>query len=338
MSPNDIFAKAYTSPEELEKMIVNSNPIVGDFILKGQMSFIYGPPNCGKTLLIMALLKDVTEEVIYLNADDGINAGSDKVKIAQENSYMMILCGTNDNNDPKSILKAMDKQIKQDNLFYKDKIVIFDTVKKFVNPLDKTDTAAFLQLMRKITLAGGTVLFLGHTNKHRDNNEKLVFEGVGDWMSDMDCVYSLDFELDDITNTKTVFFENQKSRGVVPQSASYKYYSGKDLSSFELRMDTVEKLKDTEVAAIIEKVSIKTLEEKYTSSIVFIGSILQEHKKLSQTEIRQYAKDDDSYTGSDNEIRKCLEAFDGIKWISKNNPLKNNSKEYQLKTDAPLKS
>lgn len=30
----DIFAKAYKTPEELEKMMVNSNPIVGEFILK----------------------------------------------------------------------------------------------------------------------------------------------------------------------------------------------------------------------------------------------------------------------------------------------------------------
>ena len=329
-SLDDIFAKAYISPEELEKMIVNSNPILGDFILKGQMSFIYGPPNCGKTLIIMALLKDVEEDIIYLNADDGINGGAEKVKIAKENSYMMILCGTDNNNDPKTILKTMDVKIKKDNLFYKDKIVIFDTVKKFVNPLDKTDTAYFLQLMRKITLAGGTVLLLGHTNKHRDNEDKLVFEGVGDWLSDMDCVYSLDFELDETTSEKIVFFENQKSRGVIPQSISYKYYAGKDLSSFELRIDTVEKVAKEDVETIKEKASIKILEVKYKESINFICTILEKHLNLSQSQIRQYAKDDNIFKCSDNEIRKCLEAFDGIKWKSQNNPSKNNAKEYRL--------
>ncbi|WP_323589440.1 ATP-binding protein [Aliarcobacter butzleri] len=337
-SLDNIFNKAYKSPEELERMIVNSNPIIGEFALKGQMTFLYGPPNVGKTILIMALLKDVTADIIYLNADDGINAGRDKVRIAQDNNYMMILCATDNNNDPKSILEQLESQIKKDNSSFKDKIIIFDTVKKFVNPLDKTATVYFLQLMRKITLAGGTILLLGHTNKHRNTDGKLIFEGVGDWMSDMDCVYSLDFEIDDLTNIKTVFFENQKSRGVVPQSVSYKYYSGKDLPLFELRIDTVEKIEAMDAETIKEKISIKILEDKYTFSIIFIVSILQKYEKLSQTEIRQYAKDDDTYTGSDNEIRKCLEAFDGIKWISKNNPLKNNAKEYQLKTDAPLKS
>ncbi|MGM0519630.1 MAG: AAA family ATPase [Campylobacterota bacterium] len=327
----DIFTKAYKSPEELNKMIVNSNPILGDFILKGQISFIYGPPNCGKTLLVMALLKDVTEDIIYLNADDGINGGTDKVKIAKDNGYMMILCGTDDSNDPKSILSSMNQQLKNDNTFYKDKIVIFDTVKKFVNPLDKTDTALFLQLMRKITLSGGTVLLLGHTNKHRDNNEKLQFEGVGDWLSDMDCAYSLDFELDESISEKVVFFENQKSRGVVPQAISYKYYAGKDLSSFELRMDTVEKIADDKAEVIKEKASIKILEDKYQQSIDFIVTLLQEHKNLSQSQIRQYAKDDNNFMGSDNEIRKCLEAFNGTRWIAKSNPSKNNAKEYQLK-------
>ena len=334
---NDIFEEAYMKPETLKKMIVDSNPVIGDFILKGQMSFIYGPPNCGKTLLIMTLLKDVTEKIIYLNADDGINGGTDKVKIAQDNNYIMILCGTNNSNEPKSILKAMSKKIEQDNLYYKDKVLIFDTVKKFVNPLDKKGTASFLQLMRRITLAGGTVVLIGHTNKHRDNHEQLVFEGVGDWISDMDCVYSLDFELDEKTNFKTVLFDNQKSRGVIPQSIFYSYYAGKDLPTFELRMNTVEKLDDEKAEIAREKVSVKILEEKYASSVYFIETALKE-KILSQSQLRRLARVNDNYTGSDNEIRKCLVAFDGIKWISKNNPLQNNAKEYQIKTDAPLKS
>ena len=329
-SSDDIFTNAYKTPEELKKMMVNSNPIVSDFILKGQMSFIYGPPNCGKTLLIMALLKDVKEDIIYLNADDGINGGTEKVKLAQDNNYKMILCGTDNNNDPKNMMESIEKKLEKDSLFYKDKIVIFDTVKKFVDPLDKKASAYFLQIMRKITLSGGSIILLGHTNKHRANDDKLIFEGVGDWMSDMDCVYSLDFELNEATNEKVLTFENQKSRGVVPQTTSYKYYAGKELESYQERVDSVEKLSDSEAEQIQQQSHIRYLESKYEDVLLFIVSILKQSSQLSQSQIRQMAKDDVDCTSTDNEIRKCLKAFDGIKWISKSNLSKNNAKEYQL--------
>ena len=333
MNPlDDVFVKAFKSPEELEKMMVDSNPVLGNFILKGQMSFIYGPPNVGKTIIMMALLKDTTEDVIYLNADDGIVGGTEKVKLAQSSNYMMVLCGTDDNNDPRTIVKTIEQQLSKDNKFYKDKILIFDTVKKFVDPLDKKASAYFLQIMRKITLSGGSIILLGHTNKHRANNDKLIFEGVGDWMSDMDCVYSLDFELNEATYEKILTFENQKSRGVVPQSTSYKYYSGKELKSYQERVDSVEKISDREAEVIQQQSHIRYLESKHEDALLFILALLKRHSQLSQSEIRQMAKDYNDCSSTDNEIRKCLEAFDGIKWISKSNPSKNNAKEYQIKT------
>lgn len=332
VNKNDIFANAFISVMELEKMMVNSNPILGDFILKGQMSFIYGPPNSGKTLIIMSLLKNVKEDVIYLNADDGINGGTEKVKLAKENNYLMILCGTNDNNDPRNMIAAINAKIIEEPLFYKNKIIIFDTVKKFVDPLEKKASSVFLQLMRKITLSGGTVLLLGHTNKHRDNGDNLIFEGVGDWVSDMDCVYSLDFELNEQTNEKVIIFDNHKSRGVVPQTVSYKYDASKNIQDFKARLETVTIVSNVDVEYIKEQKQIKELESKYEDALLFIVAILKEHNTLTQSDIRKYAKEDtNNYCGSDSEIRKCLKVFEQIKWNVKTNTSKNNAKEYLLK-------
>lgn len=333
MSPSDdIFANAFKSPKELEKMMIDSNPILGDFILKGQLSFIYGPPNVGKTIIMMALLDGTKENVIYLNADDGIVGGKEKVELAQASGFMMILCGTDDSNDPRVIVETIQQQLSTNQEYYKEKIVIFDTVKKFVNPLDKKSSALFLQVMRKITLSGGTIVLLGHTNKHRDNGDKLVFEGVGDWLSDMDCVYSLDFEFNEITYEKVLIFENQKSRGVVPQVVSYKYYAGKDMENYQDRVESVEQVSNDEAEHLQQQAKTRYLEAKYEDALLFIVAMLQKHLVLSQSEIRNYAKNDDDCSCTDNEIRKCLEAFDGIKWTSKSNPSKNNAKEYQLKS------
>lgn len=325
----DIFAKAFKTPEELKKMMVDSNPILGYFILKGQMSFIYGPPNSGKTLLIMSLLVDVDEDIIYLNADDGINGGTEKVKLAQDNGYMMILCGTDNHNDPKNIMEAIESKLQQDQEYYKNKIVIFDTVKKFVEPLDKNATSSFLQLMRKITLSGGTVVLLGHTNKHRDNDQ-LVFEGVGDWMSDMDCVYSLDFEYNETTHEKVIIFDNHKSRGVVPQTVSYKYDASKSIKNFEERIATVQEVSNHDAEHIKQQSEIRELESKHEDSLLFIVTMLEKHGELTQISIRDFASADEDYLGSDNEIRKCLKAFEDTKWSVTTNPSKNNAKEYTL--------
>lgn len=335
----DNFFHAYKPPEELEKMIVNSNPILGEFILKGQLSFIYGPPNSGKTLLIMSLLRDVNEKVIYLNADDGINGGTEKVKLAVENNYMMVLCGTDDNNDPKTILHHIKEKIRHEKEYFKDMIIIFDTVKKFVDPLDKKASSVFLQLMRKITLSGGTVVLLGHTNKHRDAGDKLVFEGVGDWVSDMDCVYSLDYEYNDMTKEKVVILENQKSRGVVPETVSYKYDASKDIENVSERIKTVRPVSEDDAEYVKNQAKLRELEKRHEDSLLFIETMLNRHGKLTQTDIRNYAKEDEDFCGSDSEIRKCLNAFEDYKWVAKTNPIKNNAKEYMLiNSNHPLKT
>lgn len=327
----DNFFNAYKPPKDLEQMIIDSSPILGKFILKGQLSFIYGPPNSGKTLIIMSLLKDVEESVIYLNADDGINNGTEKVQLAVENNYTMVLCGTDNNNDPKTILLNIEKELKDNSEYYKHKIIIFDTVKKFVDPLNKKSSATFLQLMRKITLSGGTVILLGHTNKHRDAGDKLIFEGVGDWVSDMDCVYSLDYEYNDMTKEKVVILENQKSRGVVPETVSYKYDASKDIENVRERIKTVTPVAKDDAEYVKDQARLREQEKKYEDSLLFIVTMLKKHGKLTQTDIRNYAKEDKDFCGSDSEIRKCLNAFEDYKWVAKTSPIKNNAKEYMLK-------
>lgn len=336
LDEEDIFANAYKEPEELNKMIVDSVPIIGKFVLKGQMTFLYGPPNVGKTILMMALLKDVKQDIVYLNADDGINGGTEKVKIAKDNGYMMVLCGTDNNNDTKVLLSKIEEKLSRNKNYYKNKIIIFDTVKKFVAPLDKKDTSIFLQLMRKITLSGGTIVLLGHTNKHRQDNE-LVFEGVGDWTSDMDCVYGLDFEYDESNNEKTVIFDNKKSRGSVPQTVSYKYYAGKELDNYIDRIESVEEVSNEQAEYLQEQSRLRQLESKHEDALHFIVAILKKHTYLTQKAIRDKAKEDEDLDISDKEIRNCLKAFEGTKWKVKTNKNKNNAKEYSLIVD-PIKS
>ena len=69
-----------------------------------------------------------------------------------------------------------------------DAVFILDTLKKFIDMLDKKSVKPFFCLLRQLTALGATIILLGHANKHRDNNGNLVFEGVGDVLSDTDAM------------------------------------------------------------------------------------------------------------------------------------------------------
>jgi hypothetical protein len=60
------------------------------------------------------------------------------------------------------------------------------SLKKFADLMSKGGSRSFFQLMRSLTQRGATVVLLGHTNKHKGPDGKLIFEGVGDVRNDVD--------------------------------------------------------------------------------------------------------------------------------------------------------
>lgn len=85
-----------------------------------------------------------------------------------------------------------DEQIKvlrglaRDGVDLSNYIFFFDTLKKYVDLMSKGGARGFFQLMRALTQRGATVILLGHTNKHKGTDGKLIFEGVGDVRNDVD--------------------------------------------------------------------------------------------------------------------------------------------------------
>jgi hypothetical protein len=70
--------------------------------------------------------------------------------------------------------------------------MIFDTLKKFTDLMNKGGTRNFFKLMRALTQRGATVLLLGHTNKYKASDGNLMFEGVGDVRTDVDELIYID--------------------------------------------------------------------------------------------------------------------------------------------------
>ena len=97
--------------------------------------------------------------------------------------------------------------------------MIFDTLKKYADLMSKGGTRTFLTLLRSLTLRGATVLLLGHTNKHRGPDGKLVFEGVGDVRNDVDELLYIEAGEKDAAGMVTLTIRPDKARCAVREAS-----------------------------------------------------------------------------------------------------------------------
>lgn len=237
---------------ELGKYASEEVLILGQIALKGQTTVIYAAPNTGKTLLTIYLLIEAIKQkkiadpskVFYVNVDDTSNGLLDKLAYAEEYGFHMFAEGYN-GFKAKNFLSELE-QLTENNQV-SGAILVFDTVKKFVNLMDKTKSSYFTVITRKFTSKGGTIIALAHTNKNLSPSGKPVPAGTSDLGDDFDCSYTL-AQVGGINSAgnKTVCFENNKLRGNVAQTATYSY-SNESTISYTERLMSVEALNQTQL-------------------------------------------------------------------------------------------
>jgi hypothetical protein len=238
---------------ELSKEYSEQIPILGGIILRHQSSVIYAAPNTGKTLVILRLLVDGIKQgkidpshVFYINEDDTLNGIIEKLELVEENGFHMLTGGYND--FKADALLGMLNDIGNDQA--KRTILILDTLKRFTDLMDKRLGSRFGKAIRKFVMKGGTCISLAHTNKHRTSDGKPIYAGTTDIIDDADCAYLMyEVGIDVDAETKTILFENVKSRGNVARQASYRYSITEGLSYREM-FDTVAPIDDTELVTL----------------------------------------------------------------------------------------
>ncbi|MGR5238025.1 toprim domain-containing protein [Vibrio alfacsensis] len=225
---------AITNTEEMRNLLANDNWILDRLALQGQITIIFAKPNSGKTLLTLRMLIDSVksgsvsgEDVFYLNSDDTMRGLITKAEIAAQYGIRMLASGYN--GFKNSHLTGLLEQL-TDRDEANGKVLILDTLKKFSDLMNKTESSAFNEIMRGFVSKGGTVIALAHTNKSRDADGKVVFQGTSDTVDDADCCYTLDVVnvVEDSfqgmkISTRTVLFENFKARGDNVDKVSYQY-------------------------------------------------------------------------------------------------------------------
>lgn len=247
--PADHFLLKHSAVHHLDEMRRNASPtnsLLFPIVNNGEFTVIYAAPNAGKTLLTLFLVRQgiiekrfSARQIFHLNFDDSSEGARLKTELAQSYGFNAIVPGYA-GASVQSVKEWMEQMIEDGSA--KGVVLIFDTMKKFADPMQKSEISEFTSLCRRFTMKGGTVVALAHTNKKRDESGKPIPGGTSDVIDDCDCAWIL-VSSDDGNSFRKAIFNRQKQRSNVPATAAFRYDGGSNLDYLQ-RLDTVEYVGD----------------------------------------------------------------------------------------------
>lgn len=226
------------SAQQLEDQAIQQTPLLGRLCLSGEATVWYARYNTGKTLICLHLIIEavqqgriVPDDVLYINADDSQHGLSQKVRLMQDHGVHVVAPGMKDF-ESSMFLEKVEAMVSTGTA--QGKLIVIDTLKKFVDVMDKKRARAFTAVIRTYVMQGGTLLALAHTNKRVGSDGKPIPEGTGDILSDFDCGYVLSpaGEVNE-TGDRIVEFECVKSRGPSAFRVQYSYDAASDIDYIE---------------------------------------------------------------------------------------------------------
>lgn len=270
---------------EIEKNVVAEVSILGQLALQGQLTVFYAAPNTGKTLITLSLLIDAIQQervdsskIYYLNVDDSSAGLIEKLRISEEYKFHILADGYEDFNG-QEFLKYVIEMTENDQAH--GVIIVLDTLKKFVNLMDKTQSSNFSRIIRKFALKGGTLIALAHTNKKLGSDGKPIYGGTSDIIDDFDCAYMIaPVKSQADSGIKIVEFENIKRRGNVIQNVGYNYCIKPDISYSQL-LASVQQIDDAQLLPLKQAAEIQSDAEIIFVVIACINEGINTKMKLA---------------------------------------------------------
>ena len=168
-----------------------------NFILKNQITIIVAQSGGGKSTVLFnyvcpAILRNHPEvEITYFDLDSPLS--DHKSMFAKADSYgpgFQWINPQHSGRDDTFIIEQL-KAVVAERFPLENKILIFDTLKKFCNLMGKDSVRTFFKLLRQLNALGATIVLPAHANKYRQEG-LLVPEGVGDITSDTDNLIILE--------------------------------------------------------------------------------------------------------------------------------------------------
>jgi hypothetical protein len=156
-------------------------------IPKSQLVAIVAPPNAGKTAVFERLASNFPGQVDYINVDISAVHIPAAYARAKAGGYRLICPDLKKGGSIKKVMDILQAAADGgENL--SDVVIIIDTLKKIMDMMSKKSVPMVMDLLRRLTTKGASVILLGHTNKYPDQEGWPVYEGVGDLRSDVDAM------------------------------------------------------------------------------------------------------------------------------------------------------
>lgn len=283
--------------DNMRKQLKDSKYVMGKLAILGQATVFYAEQNSGKTLLTLHLLIESikagninAEQVYYINSDDTYRGLCTKGELAKKHNFKMLASGHGEPTQFKNemLIPILKEMVEKDTA--QGVIIILDTLKKFTDLMDKKSSSTFAEAIRAFSSKGGTVIALAHTNKHRNAEGKLDYQGTNDIISDFDCSYIMDLVSGNDNNQRVVEFENKKARGDVINKVSYTY-TKHDNSSYLDIFNSVKMVSDDEAEKQKHINRANQLVEDNSEAIEGVQEAIRAGYK-TRKEIQQHCKDE----------------------------------------------
>jgi archaellum biogenesis ATPase FlaH len=311
--------------EELEMRLSKERDVIPGMITTGTVTLVYAPSGAGKTVWILGnLFQSIRNnlikgsDVIYFNEDDGAKGVLQKAKMGHKHGMTMITLANSPNpalrttTDALRLLNAIREEGEADG-----KIVICDTLKKFAPVLNKGDMREVLHVFREFAAAGGTVILLGHCNKHRSMDGRLIYEGVGDLKADVDNMFGLDPVNDKFAFYQELLVINEKDRSQISFEGGFKYKQTSATVGYEESVDSVQFMTADDISDLKEKqkaqINIGKAINRYEDEYVLLSSVMKQGRLYAQTELFDMLQDEEINPNgcTKKTLRNCIDLLKG---------------------------
>ena len=216
--PLQALARFFVTTAQVEQM-QQTRMIFLDLVAHQHLGVWCAPAGDGKTTLAMHAAAEMAHDgfrVLFLQEDASAGDLPALHAHASGNGYGL-LNSTLANARPEDQLDVLRRLVESETPL-DEFVLIFDTMKKFGDLMSKGGTREFLRLMRSLTLRGATVILLGHTNKHKGPDGKLMFEGVGDVRNDVDELLYIEATEKDARGIRTLTIRADKARCAIREA------------------------------------------------------------------------------------------------------------------------
>lgn len=316
---------ANQTTDEMMANIQDAEFCYAELIPRGHLVMTVAPANTGKTAFAIHASAEMAKsgyEVLYINADASASDLKFYHNHARTNGYALISPDLS-NQSTDDIVKLME-EMAQSSEDLTNLVIVLDTLKKFVEIIEKKNAKGLLKTLRSLTAKGITVIRLGHTNKNNDSAGKLIYEGTGDIRNDADELYYMESVKQDGVLKVSIYMD--KCRAEV-----------KNMTFTITGKDRIVKIVDFD--DVRSKKSFEDQLKKDRLTIDFIKKSLAT-KDRSPTELEALSKTMGS-NFTRRQIDKVLRAYSMTEkpfWVSAKAP--KNGLIYSLvsKSDTPLQS